>query len=119
MTPSIQECQWGKIIIEGSAYQGAVLYSEGVAGWETLDTSYIDYPKLRLSLVEYLLSFNPKAIVVGLGYRRKLEVPFEAAKKLMQSNVDFLLADTERAVNYHNHLVEYFVDVVTAIHTGH
>ncbi len=109
----IDSYQFGKIVIDGTAYNGDCLISGGSvqADWWRKQGHL-----LTLEDLEPVIAARPKFLVVGCGASGLMKVSEDIGRLLREHSIELFKAKTDKAVEKFNELAEKGENVAAALH---
>lgn len=108
----VDSYSFGKIVIDGKSYSSDVIAYRGEVDptwWRKAGH------ELNIEDLDEILSFNPKAIIVGTGHDGCMKVPPATEKFLKDKNIYLIVKKTKDACEYLNALHDQN-DIVFAAH---
>lgn len=99
--PHIDEVTYARMVVAGKVYRAAtIVYPDSVNGrwWRK------DGMKFSPEDFEEVISRNPEAVVLGIGFSAKVTVPAETEERFAREGIACHIADTPEAVEQFNSL---------------
>ncbi|RLF20698.1 MAG: hypothetical protein DRN15_10760 [Thermoprotei archaeon] len=111
--PRVEAYEFGEIVIDGRRYRrDVIIFPEKIRDnwWRKEGHS------LCLDDLKEVLEYNPEVLVIGTGYYGFMRVPDEVRRYLEQRGIEVHIAETRRACEVFNELINKGRRVVAALH---
>ena len=106
-SPKIISAVWGKMEVEGySAGKDFILYPGGAEPWNWNDTGTTHEGGIQPQDIDKLLAKSAKKIVLTKGMTGRLRVSDAALKRLKDAGIEFMILNTDEAVEVYNRLAQ-------------
>lgn len=119
-SPKVTSLSWGHIALDSEKLPEAKdckLYPGGGRAWDWNETGTRHEPGIQQSDVEELVRAGAAEVVLSRGMDQKLGVPDSTVRWLEEQGVKVHVADTRKAVDIYNRLVEEGVKVGGCFHS--
>ncbi|MCJ1329130.1 hypothetical protein MMC10_005808 [Thelotrema lepadinum] len=118
-SPKITSLSWGKIALSSDLPEGKdyKLFPGGGRAWDWSETGTSHSPGIQPSDVEELLSKGAKEVMLSRGMDEKLQVPQATVEWLQGKEVKVHVAETRKAMEIYNSLVDEGVAVGGLFHS--
>ena len=114
----IVSISWGRIDLEPDAnFKDAKLFPGGARAWDWNETGTRHSPGIQQSDVEELVQAGATEVVLSRGMDEKLGVPDSTVRWLEDKGVKVHVAETRKAVEIYNRLLEEGVKVGGCFHS--
>lgn len=109
----IDSYQFGKIVIEGKAYNSDCIIMAGIvhSNWWRKQGHL-----LSVEDIETVISAKPAFLIIGCGASGLMKVPDETRQTLQKNNILLEALDTKKAVQRFNELEQAGESVAAALH---
>jgi len=109
----IDSYQFGKIVIDGTAYNSdcLILGNSVQANWRRKQGHLLTFEDL-----EPIITARPSALVVGCGTSGLMKVSEDLNQILLEHGIELFTANTHKAVARFNKLAEKNENVAAALH---
>ena len=109
----IDSYKFGKVVIDGKEYgSDCIVFGDSVkANWQRKKGHMISDRDLMA-----VIKNKPTVLIVGAGKSGKLKIPNETLHFLLEEEIQFEIADTNRAVKRFNELSKTGVKIAAALH---
>jgi hypothetical protein len=106
-SPKIISLVWGKIEVEGyPAGKDFVLYPGGAECWNWNDTGTTHAGGIQPQDIDKLLAKSANKIVLTTGMTGRLRVSDATLERLKNAGVEFMILNTDEAVEVYNRLAQ-------------
>lgn len=106
-SPRITHIAWGEMRVEGvGAGRDFKLYPGGGRSWDWKETNTHHVPGIQPADVQELLDHGSEFVVLSSGMQLALQTAPETIKLLQSLQVEFRIAETKKAVELYNRLVQ-------------
>lgn len=109
----IDSYQFGKIVIDGTAYHSDCLFLGGSvhANWRRKQGHVLAPEDLQL-----VIEAKPSILIVGCGASGLMRISEDAESVLQREGIELIALDTHKAVKKYNELDEKGENVAVALH---
>jgi len=106
-SPLIKGLSWGRMVIEGvGGGKDFKLWPGGGRAWDWSETGTCHRPGIQPADIQELLDKGCQAIVLSRGMLLRLQTSQETLDLLESRNITVHVAETKKAVEIYNELVE-------------
>lgn len=104
-SPEISNLKWGFVEVNGNLrYKDAKLFPGGSREWDWNETGTRHNPGIQPADVQELLDHNAEVVILSKGINQRLQVLPKTEQMLRTEKVDYLILQTEEAVQKYNKL---------------
>jgi hypothetical protein len=109
----IDSYQFGKIVIDGTAYHSDCIILGGTvhANWRRKQGHSLSARDLQT-----VIDAKPSILIVGCGISGMMKVPNETRRILLEEEIQLETADTTRAIERFNELSQTGANIAAAFH---
>jgi hypothetical protein len=106
-SPRISHLSWGHIEVEGHPpFKDAKVFPGGAREWDWRETGTRHVPGIQPADVRELIEHDAKAVVLSTGIWQRLQVCPKTLELLSENDIQFVVLQTEDAVERFNVLRE-------------
>ena len=106
-SPRISHLSWGHIEVEGHPpFKDAKVFPAGAREWDWRETGTRHVPGIQPADVRELIERDAKAVVLSIGIWQRLQVCPKTLELLSENDIQFVVLQTEDAVERFNVLRE-------------
>ena len=106
ISPKITELKWGTVKTPDHTYKDAKLFPGGSRAWDWNKTGTQHVPGIQPADVEELVAKRADIIILSKGINERLQTKDETKSFLEDSDCEYYIMQTEKAVKKYNQLCE-------------